>query len=44
MNAQGASSAMSAANAIAKHLKDWIGPIPQNQVFSMVIHKLQQTL
>ena len=38
MNAQGASSAMSAAASIAKHLRDWIGPNHQKGFFSMVSH------
>jgi malate dehydrogenase len=33
MNAQGASSAMSAAAAIAKHLRDWLGPNPPHSPF-----------
>ena len=37
MNAQGASSAMSAASAIAKHLQDWLGFATTNsELFSMV--------
>ena len=35
MNAQGASSAMSAASAIAKHLADWLGPEIPTRYFSM---------
>ena len=35
MNAQGASSAMSAASAIVKHLADWLGPDPTPNFFSM---------
>lgn len=38
MNAQQASSGMSAAAAIAKHIKSWLGPIPtNNETFSMGI-------
>jgi malate dehydrogenase len=38
MNAQQASSGMSAAAAIAKHIKSWVGPIPpSNEMFSMGI-------
>ena len=39
INAQGASSGMSAANAIAKHLQDWLSPLPSadGEVFSMGI-------
>ena len=35
MKAQQASSALSAANAIGKHLKDWICPTDLQNVFSM---------
>lgn len=35
MNAQGASSAMSAASAITKHLADWLGPEIPSNYFSM---------
>jgi len=44
MNAQGASSAMSAASAIAKHLRDWIGPNHQKTFFSMVYKYLFPSL
>jgi len=35
IKAQQASSALSAANAVAKHLKDWLRPTDHNNVFSM---------
>ena len=39
IKAQGASSGMSAANAIAKHLRDWLQCNPTaNEVFSIAIH------
>ena len=40
MNAQGASSAMSAAAAISKHLKDWLGPVVSADFFSMGVSSL----
>ena len=38
MNAQGASSAMSAASAITKHLKDLLGPEVPTTLFSMGVY------
>ena len=37
LSTQGASSGFSAANAIAKHLADWLGPSPTEEIFSMGI-------
>jgi len=38
IKSQGASSGFSAADAIAKHLQDWLGPANEGAVFSMGIY------